>query len=437
MSAIAPSLAHHLNAHTIVPWAEVDSFVRRQIQAATGIDAGVECVIYPESQDELATVLELANRNHWSVLPLGAGSKLSWGGLAASSHLAVSTARLTRLVDHAVGDLTVTAEAGMPLSQLQSMLSGHRQWLPISPTYPQATLGGIVATADTGALRHRYGGIRDMLIGLTFVRYDGGIAHAGGRVVKNVAGYDLMKLLTGSFGTLGIISEVTFRLYPMPEASETLVLTGSVEAIAQSLQTLMASSLTPTAVELVATETMRSLNLGTEMGLLIRFHTIPVSIEQQIDQLLGWATTAGLRGDRFTGDSEADLWQHVQGQLSVDRHSTSITCKIGVLPAASAIVLDKISHRLNTLEFGMIHAGSGLGMLRFHSSAESAQDLLAIRQLCESQSGFLSILDAPQPLKEAIDVWGYAGNALDAMRRIKQQFDPHAILSPGRFVSGL
>lgn len=437
MTAIAPLLSTHLNAQTLVSWEELNPVLQAQIRSATGSDDGVECVAYPQTQDELATLLKVAHTNRWRILPLGSGSKLHWGGLVPSVDLVVSTAGLTRVVEHAVGDLTVTAEAGLAIATLHQTLTPHRQWLPISPTYPQSTLGGLVATADAGALRQRYGGIRDLLIGITMVRYDGQIAHAGGRVVKNVAGYDLMKLLTGSFGTLGIISEVTFRLYPVPESSETVVLTGTLEAIAQTLQTLRASALTPTAIELLATETVQALNVGQGMGLMVRFQTIPVSIQQQVTQLLAWATPAGLTGDRLSGEAETHLWHQLQEQLMGVPNLEAIACKIGVLPTSSAIALDKLSHCLGSLDAGVIHAGSGLGMVRCRATDESGQTLLAARQICEAHGGFLTVLEAPKSLKQTIDVWGYSGNALDAMRRLKQQFDPHSLLSPNRFIAGL
>ena len=170
---------------------------------------------FPETLEALATGVKLANEFDWKILICGNGSKLSWGGLVKEAQLVISTQRLNRIIDHAIGDLTVTVEAGMTISQLQQALSPSNQFLPLNPCYPQsATIGGIVATADTGSWRQGYGGVRDLLLGLSFVRADGVIAKAGGRVVKNVAGYDLMKLFCGSFGTLGIISQVTMRLYP-------------------------------------------------------------------------------------------------------------------------------------------------------------------------------------------------------------------------------
>ncbi|MEO1070577.1 MAG: FAD-binding oxidoreductase, partial [Cyanobacteria bacterium J06638_6] len=205
-----------------------------------------EAIVYPTTEAELAAVMACAHEHRWRVLPSGSGSKLTWGGVGNGVDLVVSTARLNQVIDHAVGDMTLTAQAGVKLSELVPRLAQHDQFLAVDPAYPdRATLGGIVATADTGSLRQRYGGLRDMLIGISFVRYDGAIAKAGGRVVKNVAGYDLMKLMTGSYGTLGIISQLTFRLYPGQDVSKTVATTGSATAVAALVSTLRLSPLTP------------------------------------------------------------------------------------------------------------------------------------------------------------------------------------------------
>ncbi|MGB3267039.1 MAG: FAD-binding oxidoreductase, partial [Microcoleus sp.] len=251
-------------------WQDTEAVWQNRVEKAVAPGTSIDCTVYPHTQAELAAVIACARRNRWAVLPAGSGSKLDWGGLVkldpdppqppltrgeqdvvkvplfkgdlggspdAGGIAAVSTARLNRLVEHAVGDLTVTAEAGMKFADLQEILGKSGQFLPIDPAYPQqATLGGIVATAGAGSLRHRYRGVRDLLLGITFVRSDGKIAVAGGRVVKNVAGYDLMKLLTGAYGTLGIISQVTFRVYPLPESSGTVILTGETNALAQAAQ---------------------------------------------------------------------------------------------------------------------------------------------------------------------------------------------------------
>ncbi len=428
MSGIAQTLESIIGSAGIKTWESLEGEEQSRLSAALAPNSLVQCIAYPKTLEELSEVLACAYANQWRVLPCGQGSKLHWGNLAEID-LVVSTARLNRLIDHAVGDLTVTAEAGMKVADLQIELAKGGQFLAIDPSYSAtATLGGIVATGDTGALRQRYGGIRDMLIGLSFVRSDGAIAKAGGRVVKNVAGYDLMKLFTGSYGTLGIISQVTFRIYPLPAAARTVMLQGSEEAIDEAAKILLASALTPTAVALLPAQI--GLN---NMGLLSRFQNIEVSVEQQSARLLQVGEALGLKGQSWAGTEEAQLWQQLQEQIETYCPEFPIACKIGVLPAKAVETLDRMRAIAPTA--GCIYAGSGLGMLRFGNL--SAPALLKLRDLCQAQGGFLTVLEAPLALKQSLDVWGYSGNALDLMQKIKQQFDPKNLLSPRRFVGGI
>lgn len=329
----------------------------------------------------------------------------------------------------AVGDLTVTVEAGMKFSQLQAILAQENQVLGFDPSYPEtATIGGIIATGDTGSLRQRYRGIRDLILGISIVRYDGKIAKAGGRVVKNVAGYDLMKLFTGSYGTLGIISQITLRVYPQAEASGTVILTGEAEAISQVNQILLASALTPVAVDLISSDLSKILGFGDNIGLMVRFQSIAEGVKQQSQRLIELGEKIGLKAIYIDSDEE-NLWQQLKQQIWQSESNTAIVCKIGISPTSAVKTLTQCQ------TLGIIHAGVGLGVLRFESV--SPETLLNLRNWCESQGGFLSILKAPVDLKQKLEVWGYAGNALNLMRQIKQQFDPQNQFSPNRFVGGI
>ncbi|MGL5080176.1 MAG: FAD-binding oxidoreductase [Microcoleaceae cyanobacterium] len=415
----------------VLPWNQMASPQQDRFAQAIAPGTPLDGVVLPETQEQLASVVGHAHQHQLSILPYGNGSKLHWGGLVQKATLAVGTARLNRLIEHAVGDLTVTAEVGMKFAELQQRLATAHQFLALDPAYPdQATLGGIVATGDTGSLRQRYRGVRDMILGITFVRADGQITKAGGRVVKNVAGYDLMKLLTGSYGTLGIISQVTFRVYPLPETSGTVVLTGAPESIAQATQTLLGSALTPVAVDLLSSQIVQQLQLGTGLGLIVRFQGLVESVRQQSDRVLDVGEKLGL--NRNLPEQEAELWQQLPQQIwqpgnSQPIISQSIICKIGVLPTAA------VSTLVQAQTPGWIHAGVGLGILQFDPDIPLAT-LLELRRWCQAKGGFLSILQAPIEVKQQLDVWGYGGNALDLMRHMKQQFDPQNLLSPQRFV---
>ena len=415
-------------------------FWQERVEKAVVPGTKIDCTVYPNTQEELAAVIAWAGQNRCAVLPCGSGSKLDWGGLVkldpanppgAGAIAAVSTARLNRLVEHAVGDLTVTAEAGMKFADLQLLLAAAGQFLPIDPAYPQqATLGGIVATADAGSLRHRYRGVRDLLLGMTFVRSDGKIAVAGGRVVKNVAGYDLMKLFTGAYGTLGVISQVTFRVYPLPESSGTVVLTGEVNALSQTAQILLSSALTPSAIDLLSPQLVAKLGLGKGTGLIVRFQSIAPSVKQQSARLLEVGEKLGLQGTSCCENEEDQLWQRLPQTMWDSGIKSAIICKIGIRPSEAVTAINDLP-----VQDALIHAGSGLGVLRFESA--TADTLLQVRRGCEAKGGFLTVLAAEPDIKQQLDVWGYNGSAIDLMRRIKQQFDPENLLSPHRFISGI
>lgn len=429
-----------LEATDFHDWESVPLAKRVPIEQALLPGTSVSGITYPQTPEALAAVIEMSERQ--SILPCGTGSKLSWGGLIQTQQtnrplLVVSTERLNRLVDHAVGDLTVTIEAGMRFADVQATLAKAGQFLAIDPAYPdQATIGGIVATGDTGSLRQRYNSVRDMLLGVSFVRADGQLAKAGGRVVKNVAGYDLMKLLTGSYGTLGIITQVTFRVYPLPEASETVVLSGEASAIAQAAQTLRSAALTPVSADLCSASVVAELEMGQGVALAIRLQSILPSVQEQAKRLLELGQALGLVTAHLTNQEDATLWQRLQERMTTAHQADVITCKIGVRPSEAVALLTTIEQVSTRPWYGQIHIASGLGRLMLDATT-SPETLLSIRSFCQTQDGFLSLLQAPIALKQAIDVWGYAGNALPIMRQLKQQFDPHHRLSPHRFVGGI
>ncbi|MBD0266649.1 MAG: FAD-binding oxidoreductase, partial [Cyanobacteria bacterium Co-bin8] len=396
----------------VTPWDAIAPEQQTPIQAALGSQAPPQALVCPTTQAQLADVMACAYQNRWRVLPCGSGSKLGWGGLAEGIDLVVSTRCLNRIIDHAVGDLTVTAEAGLTLAELQQTLAAANQMLPLDPAYPQqATLAGLIATGDAGSLRQRYGGIRDLLIGLSWVRHDGQIAKAGGRVVKNVAGYDLMKLMTGSYGTLGILSQVTFRTYPVQEASQTVVFSGSATAINQLSQTLRLSALTPVALDVLSPALMAALG-QQDFGLAARFQSITAGVEEQVQRLLALGQAQNLVGQVLTGEADARFWQQSGAQVFAEQTENPVVIvKVGVLPEAAVSLLEQLQGEAGSL--GRIHASSGVGQIRLEGEAAVPERVLKLRSHCEAAAGYLTVLTAPMALKQAVDVWGYPGNALD------------------------
>jgi len=413
-------------------------------------------VLYPQTIAELSRVIALAYEHRLRVLPCGNATKLDWGGLVSRADLVISTSKLNQVIEHCVGDLTVTVESGVKYQDLQAVLAKEGQFLAIDPPYStRATIGGILATGSAGSLRHRYNSVRDMCLGIEFVRSDGELAKAGGRVVKNVAGYDLMKLLTGSYGTLGIATSVTFRLYPLPEYTQIVALTGTAEAIAQAQQKISTSVLTPTACDLLSATAISDLGLGEGISLVLQFASLKASVIDQCDRIAVLAKELNLEvqilgeAREFWELLEVLIWQDELRNLEQSSESASVVCKLGVLPSVSMSFLKECEQTFEAQSYYLqIHIGSGLGILR----VEDVQDLEAIslqiakvRNIAESCGGFLSILEAPQALKfgnrslgnnsNLENVWGYRGNARDVMVKIQQQFDPRGLLSCDRLYS--
>lgn len=409
----------------IVPWADVAKPMSQRLSQA--LREPPIAIAYPDSQPALAEVMTYAHREGWRRLICGAGSQLSWGSLTEVD-LVISTARLNCLVENAFGDLTVTVEAGMCFGQLQKQLNQSGQLLGIDPAYPAtATLGGIVATGDTGTLRQRYGSVRDMVIGISFVRHDGQIAKAGGRVVKNVAGYDLMKLFTGSYGSLGAIAQLTLRTYPMQDVSRTVLFSGSSESIDSLFKAVRRSPLTPVALDLLTP----ALAGTQEIALAARFQAIAAGVDEQVQRLLTLGTAENLKGTVFSDADDSQFWQQANEKIWGHPDAPPIVAKVGVQPTAAVDFLTQLPPSLP----GRIH-GRGVGVVQLAPEVSPAQ-LENLRDRLRPSGGYLTLLSAPRELRESVDIWGYHGNALSVMQAIKAQFDPQGCLSPGRFVGGI
>lgn len=422
---------------TVIPWAAADDHWQRAVGRAVTSTQDLEWLIFPHHGEALQRLVARANRENIPLLIGGQGTKLSWGGLVRSPRWVVSLARLDRIIDHAVKDLTITVEAGVTLGTLQSHLATHQQFLPINGAHgDRATLGGIVATADTGSWRQGYGSVRDFILGISFVRHDGQMAKAGGRVVKNVAGYDLMKLLTQSHGSLGIIHSLTLRAYPQTETQETMVITGDYGAIAQLAQQLHRSTLTPTAAEIFNGAIAQDFFRQGQGGILVEFSSIGESVQAQGDRLADWARQGGLRCDRLGSQEAATLWAQFTERVRHGQRDGEITGKIGILPQTIVPFLETFDQQ--TQGWATVNLNTGIGHIRLpEDRAFHLRQLQRLRQFCQTHQGYLMVWDSPPQLKKELDPWGYGGNALGLMTRIKGQFDPQNIFNPQRFVGGL
>jgi glycolate oxidase FAD binding subunit len=395
----------------------------------------------PRSADEASQVLAAAAADGLAVAFLGSGSKLGLGNPPERVDLVVETRALDQVLEHAAGDLVVRAQAGVRLADLQAALAPAGQQLALDPPEPRATLGGVVAANASGPRRLRYGTVRDLLIGITVVLADGTVARAGGKVVKNVAGYDLGKLFCGSLGTLGMVAEVIFRLHPVPAAAAvvTLAVEGPEQA-GEAMRRLQGTALEPSAVELTVDE------FGWPGRLTVLFEGIKPGVEAQAAaaaELLGRVGEAAVAGP---GQTEAALSQ--LGALPFEKAEYAL--KATFPPAELAGVLGDLAGTERRWSGGAVSAHAATGVLWMASAAREGDiradsptfewAVGAVRELRErlaARGGSLVLVKGPPELKRAVDVWGPPGDAIGLMRRVKERFDPDRRLSPGRFVGGI
>jgi glycolate oxidase FAD binding subunit len=388
-------------------------------------------IVEPASTEEVADVLRAASRDRRRVSIRGAGTKAGWGAPPSDSSrpsdIVLSTRKLKAVLAHRHGDLTATVQAGATLADVNRTLAQHGQCIPLDPPLAdRATIGGIVATNDSGPRRHRYGAPRDLIIGVDFVRADGVAAKAGGIVVKNVAGYDVARLLTGSFGSLAVVVAATFKLFPLPAASRTVVVDVAAERIDAVLSGLLASHLTPTAIELQA----------PAPRLLVRFETIEVAAEQQASAVARLAESAGCSASIVRAAEELTVWDdHARRPWERD----GAVVKITLLPDGVGSTLAWFAAAGGAVDYEVIgRAGVGVLLARIGGDTEhQARVITGLRARLPASRGSAVLVRASDDLKARVDIWGPIGDGFALMRAIKQQFDPMGILNPGRGPGGL
>jgi glycolate oxidase FAD binding subunit len=397
-----------------------------------GVDGVVPTrVAEPRTAGELAECLSWARAAGLKVTPRGGGTKLGWGNPPRACDLVVSTKRLDEVLDHAWADLTVVVQAGCRVATLQKTLAEHSQHLALDPLWPEgATIGGILSTNDSGPLRFRYGSLRDLVIGVTVALPDGTIAKGGGKVVKNVAGYDLPKLYTGALGTLGVIVEAVFRVHPLPRVTRSLSFAGSTADLHRTLMDVLDSPLTPHAVQLRVSE--------TESHLDVRFSGTAAGVEYQVDRAVRWA-----EGSVTMTEAPESIWTFHEAIWK--GAASALVLKVSVLPSALASLCDQVRRwtRERSLGWHAVLQATGAGYLRLEGDEESLRAVLVTAQseLCLKEGalvrGTVVALSCPLPVKQGLDVWGPPDDGQFLMERIKERFDPDRVLNPGRFVGGI
>ena len=428
-----------------------------------------KAVVVPTSVQEMQDVLQLAVKQGLSIMPAGAGTKLGIGNLPQKVDVVLATTHLNSVVEYEPADLTVTVEAGIRLADLQTELARHRQYLALNPPYAdRCTIGGIVATNASGSLRLRHGTARNQVLGLRVVRADGTVVKSGGKVVKNVAGYDLNKLYIGAFGTLGIITEVTLKLSPIPVRQA--ILTADFQNVQEAVDTglsIVGSQTLPMFANLFinAENTQLRVDKSSTRSELTRHHREtewndaqdsmvkkvvvgfggdPETVAWQLTQCQGIMEQNGAIGVTIR---EGESLQHIQGavqEFSEDNKNTEIVVaklnlkRTDLAEFASQIVGANWARDVQMMAL----LGSGVLYAILPATSDTDYQSLAnvltrLRQTAMSRQGNLIIEVAPPELKRHIDVWGSVEGTLSLMKQIKAKFDPVGLLNPGRFISSI
>ncbi|WP_263384356.1 FAD-binding oxidoreductase [Granulicella arctica] len=369
----------------------------------------------PANTEEIAAVLRLANSEGIVVHPMGSGTKSAWSD-APRSGIVLRTSRLNAVLDHTWQDMTCSVQTGCTWAAMQLTLAAHGQFVALDPLWPeQATIGGIVATNESGALRLKYGSLRDLVIGMTIVLADGTVARTGGKVVKNVAGYDLHKLMTGAFGTLGFITEINFRLHSLPTARESFTVSSqTVEPLGELMLHLVDSHLS-----------LHALQLRTHEGIFhldIELASLPQTLDEHRLLLEAIAHEKQLR----IVAAAADIWQ--RRALLFDQQDT-FTIKATMLPTEIA----RFSGVISGLAGSAITQATGIMMAMLPASA--SEKIPSLREQLAVSGGSLTVLS--QPLSSNLDRWGPLPDSFPVMQRLKERFDPQRTLNPGCFLGGI
>lgn len=368
-----------------------------------------------------------------ALLPRGAGTKLDWGAVPERADLVVSSARLDRVVAHDPGDATATVQAGVPLRALQERLRPAGQWLAVDPPSEAAgaTVGGVFAAGEAGPRRLRYGTMRDLVIGTTAVLADGTVSRSGGKVIKNVAGYDLGKLLCGSLGTLALVVELTVRLHPLPAASVTVRVRAGAAGAGRLALALLAAPLEPVAVDWAGPP-------GGEGTLLARFAGRADAVDAQVEAARRLAGGAGLGSERLGGEAGEAAW---------DGHATALAAAGTVVRGAT--LPSELPAAAEALAAAARGAGVGATLrshaaLGLHDALLSGGDAAGHARVVRDWRAALALIGGHAVVRrrlagveDRVDVWGADPPGLGLMRAVKERLDPARRCAPGRFVGGL
>jgi glycolate oxidase FAD binding subunit len=386
-------------------------------------------VVAPRSGEEAAAVMQLAAREGLAVDCAGAGTRLGTGNPAQRVDVVMTTSAMTAVTEYEPADLVVSAMSGTTIAQLNDLVAPHNQFVALDAAVsPRSTLGSVVATGAAGPLRFAHGTPRDQVLGLEMVAGDGRILHFGGRVVKNVAGYDVVRLVVGSRGTLGLITKLSMRLKPLPKVDRTaIVKADSFAAIADVAETLTTTPFDPAAIEIVSSPLAHKLFGHEGWSLLVRVHGNGEAVADAIERVRSAA--GGAQVDVVDG---AGCWQQlasVEAAASVNVRLANLRSVLRETTAAALQLIDVAE--LENAQLA-IHAGDGIvRVLADNAGSRTADGLVDTRMQLETRGGTVIVERMPQAF--TVGAYGISDN-VNLMKSIKQVFDPAGILGVGRFV---
>jgi glycolate oxidase FAD binding subunit len=401
-----------------------------RVRAPTDFEArAADAIVEPASVEEICEIVRLCEADRISLAPVGAARSLA-AIRRLPVALGISMTRLARVVAYEPDEMTVVAESGLTVGKLNAAMAGVRQRLPVDPCGPSmTTLGALIAAAHAGPLRLSEGTSRDLLIGVRFVGHGGNLVHSGGRVVKNVAGYDLMKLMGGSFGTLGIVTEATFKVRPIPQEYCLAVVPFELATEAFAAAYIVNDALPLSSLDILSPALAMSFNSTNQFLLLAGFGGSSDEIGYQAKRIRDLLIA---RGEILDGNAAQKSYESLR---DIDFHSAPLAAQIAVPPALLAGVLEHCGAEFRA------HAGSGVAQLLLadQPSVEAAVKTVARwREAARSARGNLRLIAAAPAIRESLEFFDTPNDgALALMRRLKAAFDPAGIFNPGCFVGGI
>jgi glycolate oxidase FAD binding subunit len=389
--------------------------------------------VAPGSLEEMAQTVARLAAEHVAIVPWGGGTQQRWGRPPSRPFAVLLTGRLNRILDYTPDDLTISVEAGMTLGALSAALAANGQMLPLDAPLPdRAPIGGLLATAMDGPRRLGYGSARDLLIGIRVVEATGRISKAGGMVVKNVSGFDMMKLYLGSFGTLAIIASANFKLIPQPRSAASILCRAATpEPLWKLVNAIASSQLTPVAVEY-----LEGIDLAdTPFALAVRSEGLAAAVERHVRDVTTFAAQVGVQAEPLRDEAHIRLWEAINdipqtASVAADELVVRVTCLPAALSSVLAAARTAAQHATVSLQ-AVARATNGVAYLRVRGSVSQLHEWhTAVLQAAPQTM----VLAAPTSLVDEVPAFGTQIANLEVMQRIKQEFDPENLLNPGRFV---